>query len=170
VAVSLAGPGVDRPDPEIVTHDYTPRTEFPPWMDLGKVYGEGIFYRYLMELYFLWKSRKPDQIPNVYFLCNACHIDVDFRFADTGLLNIMYVAIKKNESHLTLNSDQLVGFQTYLLVESLPQEHRADFQQLIRLDISSQLELLNQILGANWKIIKDDPAVREIVLENQSFF
>ncbi len=62
---------------------------FAPWLNIGQWTNPPAFIRYLLDLYQLYPQKFPNQSPIVYYQCNNCHVDMEFRLADAELFQIL---------------------------------------------------------------------------------
>ena len=128
LSFSLAQQGVTRPPPDAYYQlCFLPDT-FAPWLNIGQWTDPPAFIRYLLDLYQLYPQKSPNQSPIVYYQCNNCHVDMEFRLADAELFQILAKAMKDHQRNVSFLEDQIRSFESFQYLEqTLPISARTFF-------------------------------------------
>jgi hypothetical protein len=162
---SIGNNGVTRPKPDDYYHICILPDKFSPWMDIGRVTEYSTFFTYLMQLIKSYPQKISHGVPKVYFLCNSCHVDIEFRLADASLYQILATARKSNTLKVTCPENQIRSFESIDFISTLTEDSQQMFQNLVKINLSYQLEIINMVMGTNWRLQRTAD-VWEIVSQN----
>ena len=152
LTAGLIQQGISRPDSDAWNQRNSNDPPFPSWLSLGKMAGEEIFVKYLLELIERKDTVQGDLPSQVVFQCNSCKVDVDYRLADAELFWRLADAHGKKKSQIQLEGSEIDKFQTISFVQAINLPLKEKFHKLARTSLPDQLEIINKVMGGGWAI------------------